>query len=62
MWNYGIKATEKVKEALHERKRGELKSGKSGKTLTARKQAIAVGLTEARKAGGKVPPQQSRTH
>ena len=62
MWNYGIKATEKVKEALHERKRGESKGGKSGKTLTARKQAIAVGLTEARKAGGNVPPQQSRTH
>ena len=52
---YGPKAAEKVKRALHERKRGELKSGRSGKTVTSRKQAIAIGLSEARRAGGKVP-------
>ena len=51
---YGPKASEKVERALHEEKRGELKSG-SGKTVTSRKQAIAIGLSEARKAGGKVP-------
>ena len=52
---YGPKASEKVERALHEEKRGELKSG-SGKTVTSRKQAIAIGLSEARKAGAKVPP------
>jgi hypothetical protein len=40
---------------MHERKRGTLKSGRSGKKVTSRKQAIAIGLSEARKAGGKVP-------
>ncbi len=53
---YGPKASEKVERALHEMKRGELKSGGSGKTVTSRKQAIAIGLSEAREAGGKVPP------
>lgn len=57
---YGKKAGEEVKEALHERKRGKLKSGKSGKKVTSRKQAIAIGLSKARKAGGKVPPKKSR--
>jgi Family of unknown function (DUF6496) len=52
---YGEKASEKVGKALHEMKRGELKSGGSGKTVTNRKQAIAIGLSEAREAGGKVP-------
>ena len=52
---YGEKASEKVGKALHELKRGELKSGGSGKTVTSRKQAIAIGLSEAREAGGKVP-------
>jgi hypothetical protein len=52
---YGAKASEKVGKALHEMKRGELKSGGSGKTVTSRKQAIAIGLSEARGAGGKVP-------
>lgn len=52
---YGPKASEKVERALHEAKRGELKSGGSGKTVTSRKQAIAIGLSEARAAGGKVP-------
>ncbi len=52
---YGNKASEKVEKAMHERKRGTLKSGKSGKKVTSRKQAIAIGLSEARRAGGKVP-------
>jgi hypothetical protein len=52
---YGKKAAQNVKRALHERKRGQLKSGRSGKTVTSRKQAIAIGLSEARRAGGKVP-------
>ncbi|MGH6646448.1 DUF6496 domain-containing protein [Aquabacterium sp.] len=54
--HYGKKASEKVGKALHELKKGELKSGTSGKTVKSRKQAIAIGLSEARKAGGKVPP------
>jgi hypothetical protein len=58
---YGKKAQQKVKRAMHERKRGTLKSGKSGKTVKSRKQAIAIGLSEARKAGGKVPPAKKRT-
>ena len=44
---------------MHERKRGTLKSGRSGKKVTSRKQAIAIGLSEARKAGGKVPRAKS---
>ena len=52
---YGKKASEKVEKAMHERKRGTLKSGGSGKKVTSRKQAIAIGLSEARQAGGKVP-------
>jgi Family of unknown function (DUF6496) len=52
---YGKKAQSKVKRAMHERKRGTLKSGRSGKKVTSRKQAIAIGLSEARKAGAKVP-------
>ena len=55
MARYGSKAQSKVKKAMHERKRGTLKSGKSGKKVTSRKQAIAIGLSEARRAGGKVP-------
>ena len=56
---YGKKAAEKVEQAMHERKRGTLKSGGSGKKVTSRKQAIAIGLSEARRAGGKVPPEKS---
>jgi hypothetical protein len=56
MAKYGKKAQQKVKRAMHERKEGTLKSGRSGKKVTSRKQAIAMGLSEARKAGGKVPP------
>ena len=55
MAKYGKKASEKVEKAMHERKRGTLKSGGSGKKVTSRKQAIAIGLSEARAAGGKVP-------
>lgn len=55
MAKYGQTSKDKVERALHEEKRGELKSGRSGKTVTSRKQAIAIGLSEARKAGGKVP-------
>ena len=52
---YGRKASQKVEKAMHERKRGTLRSGGSGKKVTSRKQAIAIGLSEARRAGGKVP-------
>jgi len=52
---YGKKAQSKVKRALHERKEGTLRSGSSGAKVTSRKQAIAIGLSEARRAGGKVP-------
>jgi hypothetical protein len=52
---YGEKASQKVERAMHEMKRGELKSGKSGKEVKSRKQAIAIGLSEARREGGKVP-------
>jgi len=56
---YGDKASEKVERAMHEMKRGELKSGKSGNKVRSRKQAIAIGLSEARQAGGKVPKKKS---
>jgi hypothetical protein len=59
MRKYGKKAQAKVKRAMHERKRGTLKSGKSGRKVTSRKQAIAIGLSEARKAGAKVPAKKS---
>src|SRR5262245_62786257 len=52
---YGQKASDKVERAMHEMKRGQLKSGRSGKTVKSREQAIAIGLSEARRAGGKVP-------
>jgi hypothetical protein len=55
MAKYGNKAQQKVKKAMHERKRGTLRSGGSGRKVTSRKQAIAIGLSEARRAGGKVP-------
>lgn len=54
MAKYGKKAQEKVEKVMHERKLGVLKSG-SGKKVTSKKQAIAIGLSEARKEGGKVP-------
>jgi hypothetical protein len=55
MARYGTKAQKSVKTAMHKRKKGTLKSGKSGKRVTSRKQAIAIGLSEARKKGAKVP-------
>ena len=58
MARYGKKASEKVEKAMHERKEGTLKSGRSGKKVTSRKQAIAIGLSEAREAGAKVPPRK----
>ena len=59
MPRYGKTAQKKVKKAMHERKRGTLRSGGSGKKVTSRKQAIAIGLSEARRAGGKVPRKKS---
>jgi hypothetical protein len=55
MAKYGRTAASKVRRAMHERKRGTLRSGRSGKKVTSRKQAIAIGLSEARREGGKVP-------
>ncbi|HET9550919.1 MAG TPA: DUF6496 domain-containing protein [Candidatus Binatia bacterium] len=60
MARYGKKAGQKVKRAMHERKRGTLKSGRSGKKVKSRKQAIAIGLSEARRAGAKVPRKKSK--
>ncbi len=59
MAKYGEKAQEKVEKAMHEMKRGKLRSGRSGKKVTSKKQAIAIGLSQARKAGGKVPKKKS---
>jgi len=55
MARYGKKAQSKVKRAMHERKHGTLRSGRSGRKVKSRKQAIAIGLSEARRAGAKVP-------
>jgi hypothetical protein len=57
---YSKGASKKVERAMHERKEGTLKSGRSGKKVTSRKQAIAIGLSEARKAGKKVPEKKSK--
>jgi hypothetical protein len=59
MARYGKKASEKVKKVMHERKRGTLKSGGSGKKVKSRKQAIAIGLSEARRSGAKVPAKRA---
>jgi hypothetical protein len=61
MAKYSKKAQEKVEKVMHEKKRGQLKSGRSGKKVTSRKQAIAIGLSEARKAGAKVPNKKGAT-
>ena len=58
MAKYGKAASKRVKSAMHRRKRGTLKSG-SGRKVTSRKQAIAIGLSEAREKGGKVPRRKS---
>lgn len=55
MAKYSKKAQDKVERAMHERKKGTLKSGRSGRKVTSRAQAIAIGLSEAREAGAKVP-------
>ena len=55
MNKYGPKAQGKVEKVMHEFKAGKLKSGNSGKKVTSRKQAVAIGLSEARSEGGKVP-------
>jgi len=59
MAKYGRRASKKVERAMHERKRGTLRSGRSGKKVTSRKQAIAIGLSEARRSGAKVPKKRS---
>jgi hypothetical protein len=59
MARYSKKAASKVKRAMHERKSGTLRSGSSGAKVTSRKQAIAIGLSEARRAGAKVPQKNS---
>jgi len=59
MAKYGKKASKKVERSMHEMKRGKLRSGRSGKKVTSRKQAIAIGLSEARREGGKVPAKKS---
>jgi hypothetical protein len=60
MAKYSKGAQKKVKRAMHEKKKGTLKSGRSGKKVTSRKQAIAIGLSEARKSGAKVPEKKGR--
>ena len=57
---YSKKASKKVQRAMHERKRGTLRSGRSGRKVTSRKQAIAIGLSEARRSGAKVPKRRRR--
>jgi hypothetical protein len=61
MPKYGKKAQKKVAKVMREFKHGKLVSGRSGKKVKSRKQAIAIGLSEARRAGGKVPPKRKRT-
>ena len=57
---YGRKASDKVEKVMRERKRGTLRSGRSGKKVTSRKQAIAIGLSQARESGAKVPRKGGR--
>jgi hypothetical protein len=59
MSKYGPKASEKIEKAVHEMHEGKLKSGGSGKAVKSLKQAVAIGLSQARKAGAKVPPRKS---
>ena len=61
MARYGKKSQKQVKEAMHKMKRGKLKSGRSGKTVRSRKQAVAIGLSEARKKGAKVPSAKKKS-
>lgn len=57
---YGSAASKKVEKAMHEMKRGKLKSGRSKKKVTSKKQAVAIGLSQARKKGAKVPKRPVR--
>lgn len=59
MNKYGPKAQEKIHDVMKEYEEGDLKSGRSGKKVTSRKQAVAIGISEARKSGAKVPKQRS---
>ena len=59
MAKYSKKAQDKIEKVMREKKRGTLKSGRSGKKVTSRKQAIAIGISEARQAGAKVPKKKS---
>jgi hypothetical protein len=61
MARYGKKASQKVEKTMRERKKGTLKSGRSGKKVTSKKQAIAIGLAQARREGGKVPRKRTGT-
>jgi len=61
MAKYGRTAQRKVRRAMHERKHGTLRSGRSGRKVKSRKQAIAIGLSEARRSGGKVPARRRRS-
>ena len=58
MAKYSKKASDKIEKVMHEKKKGTLRSG-SGKKVTSRKQAIAIGISEAREAGAKVPPKKA---
>ena len=58
---YGAKASQDVERAMHQMKRGTLRSGGSGKRVNSREQAVAIGLSEARREGAKMPPQPART-
>jgi Family of unknown function (DUF6496) len=58
---YGKKASRKVRQAMRERKRGTLRSGRSGKKVKSRKQAIAIGLSQARRSGAKVPRKRKKS-
>ena len=58
---YGQKAAEKVERAMHEMKQGKLRSGRSGRKVKSRKQAIAIGLSEARKRGARVPKKKAKS-
>ena len=60
MAKYGRKASEKVRQAMRERKRGTLRSGRSRRKVRSREQAIAIGLAQARRAGAKVPRKRRR--
>jgi topoisomerase IA-like protein len=59
MAKYSKKAQEKIEKVMHEKKHGQLKSGRSGKKVTSRKQVIAIGISEARQAGAKVPKKKT---